>query len=105
MPSKTYKMPEKIANLPAEKFADVAQNPGGYGLTVFEYTEFLRYITTIGTTANVNVNNGENNSLKLENAQLKEENDKLQRRINTMRELFDDVRYSVDTYQEIFVMD
>ena len=105
MPSKTYKLPEKIANLPAEELVNVVQHPEDYGMTIIEYTEFLKYVTTIGMSANVNVNNGEINSLKLENAQLKEENDKLQRRINTMRELFDDVRFSVDTYQEIFVMD
>ena len=105
MPSKTYKMPEKIANLPAEKFADVAQNPGGYGLTVFEYTEFLRYITTIGMTANTNVDNHEIMKLKSEIRILEEENDKLRRRINTMREWFDEIETDIDSYREMFMED
>lgn len=97
MPTKKYKLPEKLANLPATNLEDVMKNPHDYGLTMREFLEFMEYMAkTYAPFApnNSNSSNNEIDKLKAENADLKIKNSEL-------REALDKYKYKYERVMDL----
>ena len=82
MPTKTYKLPEKIANLPAGELEEICKNPGKYDLTIADLFQIGEYASKI-------TSGPADSELKASNAYLKKENERLERNLDDYIERYD----------------